>query len=59
MFNITRHISIFLDSLQEDTQKRFIKQAKKRREKLEPPKIGRLTKLENEVKELKKILKDL
>lgn len=57
MFNITSHLSKFLAGLQEDTQKRFIKQAKKKGE----PKIItiRLTKIEKEVEELKKILKDL
>jgi len=57
MFNIARHISNFLASIQDDTQKRFIEQAKK---KGEPKKVTiRLTKIEKEVEELKKILKDL
>ena len=59
MFNIARHISNFLASIQDDTQKRFIKQAKKRHETMESPKVVRLTKIEKEIEELKKILKDL
>ncbi len=57
MFNLTRHISKFLTGLQDDTQKRFIEQAKKKGK----PKIItiRLTKIEKEIEVLKKILKDL
>ena len=58
MFNFAKHINRFLDGIQRDTQKRFIKQAKKKGS-LEPKKITRLTKIEKEVEELKKILKDL
>ena len=55
--NITGFISKFLNDLQDGTQDRFIKQAKKRG----VPKTVtvRLTKIENEIKELEKILKDL
>jgi len=57
MLNITGFISKFLNRLQDDTQKRFIEQAKKKGE----PKnvIIRLTKIEKEVETLRKILKDL
>ena len=58
MFNLARHINKFLDSIQNETRERFIKQAKKRGS-IEPNKITRLTKIEKEVEELKKILKDL
>ena len=57
MLNITGFISKFLNRLQDDTQKRFIEQAKK---KGEPKNVTiRLTVIEKEVEELKKILKDL
>lgn len=57
MINIAGFIRKFLDNIQDGTQQRFIEQAKKRGE---PPKITvRLTKIEKEVKELEKILKDL
>ena len=55
---LTTHASEFFNGIQKDTQKRFIKQAKKRGS-FEPPKTIRLTKIEKEVEELKKILKDL
>jgi len=55
--NITGFISKFLNDLQDGTQARFIKQAKK---KGVPPEITvRLTTIEKEIVELKKILKDL
>ena len=57
MINIAGFIRKFLDNIQDGTQQRFIEQAKKRGE---PPKITvRLTKIEKEIKELEKILKDL
>jgi hypothetical protein len=57
MLNITGFISKFLNRLQDDTQKRFIEQAKK---KGEPKNVTiRLTKIEKEVETLRKILKDL
>lgn len=55
--SIVGFINRFLDELQKGTQTRFIQQAKK---KGVPSHITtRLTTIENEIKDLEKILKDL
>lgn len=55
--SITDFIDKFLDGIQSGTQRRFIKQAEKRG----VPRVitTRLTKIEKEVIELRKILKEL
>jgi hypothetical protein len=55
--SIAGFINRFLDDMQKGTQDRFIKQAKS---KGLPPQVTlRLTKIEKEVAELEKVLKDL
>jgi DNA-binding HxlR family transcriptional regulator len=55
--SISGFINRFLDDMQKETQDRFIKQAKK---KDVPPRVTiRLTKIEKEIADLEKILKDL
>jgi|TARA_B110000902_G_C14168385_1_gene535872 hypothetical protein len=55
--SIAGFINRFLDDMQKGTQDRFIKQAKK---KGVPPAVTlRLTKIEKEIADLEKILKDL
>lgn len=55
--SIAGFINRFLDDMQKGTQDRFIKQAKKRGV---PPSVTlRLTKIEKEIADLEKVLKDL
>ena len=54
--NLTKFMGSFFQNIQRDSQKRFIKQAK---EKGMPPKIvTKLTKVENEIKELEALIKE-
>ncbi len=55
LFNFSRHISKFLDNIQNETQERFIKQARK---KGPDPIVTRMSEIDKEIKELKKILKE-
>ncbi len=55
IFNFSRHVSKFLDNIQNETQERFIKQARK---KGPDPVIARMSKIDKEIKELEKILKE-
>ena len=57
MFNLARHISKFLDRIQNNTQKRFIKQAKKRG--IPPDVANKMTDLEKEYVESTHELRDL
>ena len=53
---VSKFVSNFLNNVQKDIQKRFIKQAK---EKGMPPKIiTRMEKIEDEIRELERIIKD-
>jgi hypothetical protein len=53
---VSKFVSNFLNNVQKDTQKRFIKQAK---EKGMPPKIiSKMEKIEDEIRDLEKIIKD-
>jgi len=53
---IVTHFSEFLDGIQKNTQDRFLNEAKKQ---AKPSKNKQLTKIENEIMEIEKILKDL